>query len=426
MAQPGQKKQSIPPRNNRSSNTKRRSGGSVRLKTFQFEGTSQLNNEAVRGEVQAVNEQEARRQLLYRNIKVVSLKQGKRKARKIKPHDITVFTRQLGSMLKAGLTLTQALTIIGRGNVNTTMANMVLAIRNDVEQGSSFTEALSRYPKYFDNLYLGMIEAGEGGGVLETSLDRISIQREKSAAMASSVRKALIYPVFVILVAVVVMTFMLVWILPAFKSLYEEMGATLPQITLFVIALSDFLVKWGLLIAVLIALAVYLFINRYRNSTAFKESVTRFLMKMPVIGYILQRSETARWARTFASLYGAGLPMTEILDLITKGSKNILFEKATHQIEAQVSQGESLVSSMRSLGSLFPPLFIQLAEVGEEAGTLDDMMGKAAEYFEDEVDRRVSTLESVFEPMIIVVLAVFVGFILLAMYLPIFNMAATV
>ena len=306
------------------------------------------------------------------------------------------------------------------------MANMVLAIRNDVEQGSSFTEALSRYPKYFDNLYLGMIEAGEGGGVLENSLDRISIQREKSAAMVSSVRKALIYPVFVIVVAFVVMTLMLIWILPAFKSLYDEMGAALPQITVFVIALSDFLIKWGLLIVALIALAVYLFINRYRNSPAFKERVTRFLMKIPVLGYILQRLETARWARTFASLYGAGLPMPEILQLITKGAKNVLFEKATHQIEAQVSQGESLVSSMRSLGSLFPPLFVQLAEVGEEAGTLDDMMSKAAEYFEDEVDRRTSTLASVFEPMIIVVLAVFIGFILLAMYMPIFNMASTV
>ncbi len=424
MAQQGQRKRpNVPPRN-RPSNTRRRSGG--RLKTFQFEGTSQLNNETVRGEVQAVNEQDARRQLLYRNVKIIRLKQGKRRARKIKPHDITVFTRQLGSMLKAGLTLTQALTIIGRGNVNSTMANMVLAIRNDVEQGSSFTEALSRYPKYFDNLYLGMIEAGEGGGVLENSLDRISIQREKSAAMVSSVRKALIYPVFVIVVAFVVMTLMLIWILPAFKSLYDEMGAALPQITVFVIALSDFLIKWGLLIVALIALAVYLFINRYRNSPAFKERVTRFLMKIPVLGYILQRLETARWARTFASLYGAGLPMPEILQLITKGAKNVLFEKATHQIEAQVSQGESLVSSMRSLGSLFPPLFVQLAEVGEEAGTLDDMMSKAAEYFEDEVDRRTSTLASVFEPMIIVVLAVFIGFILLAMYMPIFNMASTV
>ena len=244
--------------------------------------------------------------------------------------------------------------------------------------------------------------------------------------MVSSVRKALIYPVFVIVVAFVVMTLMLIWILPAFKSLYDEMGAALPQITVFVIALSDFLIKWGLLIVALIALAVYLFINRYRNSPAFKERVTRFLMKIPVVGYILQRLETARWARTFASLYGAGLPMPEILQLITKGAKNVLFEKATHQIEAQVSQGESLVSSMRSLGSLFPPLFVQLAEVGEEAGTLDDMMSKAAEYFEDEVDRRTSTLASVFEPMIIVVLAVFIGFILLAMYMPIFNMASTV
>ncbi|MCV2509230.1 MAG: type II secretion system F family protein, partial [Neisseriaceae bacterium] len=342
------------------SRQKHKSKKNSKLKTYEFEGVNQLTNEEARGQVQAINEKEARRQLMYKNIKINKIKQVRRYNKRIKSKDITVFTRQLASMLKAGLTITQALSIVAGGNSNETMAMMVLDIKNEIEQGSSFTSALAKYPRYFDGLYLGLIRAGESGGLLDDSLARIATQREKNAKLINNVRKALIYPMVVILVAVGVVLFMLIWILPIFKEFYDDAGATLPWITRELLSLSDFLTSWGgLFLLVIIILSIVIFVWYYKTNMPFKEKITRMLLQTPLIGYIMQRAETSRWARTFAGLYGSGVPMTETLELIGSGSKNIIFKKATRQIEQQVSQGESLVSSIRSMEEIFPPLFIQ-------------------------------------------------------------------
>ncbi|QRN41263.1 MAG: type II secretion system F family protein [Neisseriaceae bacterium] len=404
---------------------KNKSKNNFRSKLYEFEGVNQITNEEVRGQAQAINEKEARRQLRYKNIKISKIKRSSRYRKKIRSKDITVFTRQIASMLKAGLPLIQALVIIASGNTNSNMAMMVFDIKNEIEQGSSLTNALAKYPKYFDGLYLGLVRAGESSGLLEDSLDRIATQREKNAKLINNVRRALIYPSVVICVSISVVLFMLICILPIFKGFYDDAGAALPWITTAVISLSDFIMHWGgLLVLIILILLITTFIWRYKNNIQLREKVTRVALQLPLIGYIIQRAEASRWARTFVCLYGSGMPMTEALALISESSKNIIFQKATYQIEQQVLQGESLVSSIRSMEEIFPPLFIQLAEVGEEAGTLEEMMNNAADCFDEEVSSTVSTLESILEPVIIVVLGIIVGIILIAIYLPIFNLAS--
>lgn len=306
------------------------------------------------------------------------------------------------------------------------MAAMVLDIKKEIEQGNSLTHALEKYPKYFDGLYIGLVKAGETGGLLDTALNRVATQREKSDKLIRSVRKALIYPIFVVSVGVAVMVFMLVWVLPLFKKVYEDMSAELPAITRWFISFSDFLIKWGPAIVLSMIVIIMVFVYYYRSRIPFRKKVTTFLMQLPIFGFIMQRSESSRWARTFASLYAAGVPMTDILKLIVNSTKNILFKQATQEIHLQVEQGESLISSIISHEKLFPPLFVQLAEVGEEAGTLEEMMNKVSDYFDEEVDLRVSTLESMMESIIISVLAIFVGTLALAIYLPIFNFGTLV
>lgn len=404
----------------------RRLNKGTRLKTFEFEGFDETNKEETQGRVRAVNDKEARRQLVYKNIRIKKIKPVRKFEKRIKGADITIFTRQLSSMMKAGVPLTQSLNVIARGFSNQTMAAMVLDIKKEIEQGNSLTHALEKYPKYFDGLYIGLVKAGETGGLLDTALNRVATQREKSDKLIRSVRKALIYPIFVVSVGVAVMVFMLVWVLPLFKKVYEDMSAELPAITRWFISFSDFLIKWGPAIVLSMIVIIMVFVYYYRSRIPFRKKVTTFLMQLPIFGFIMQRSESSRWARTFASLYAAGVPMTDILKLIVNSTKNILFKQATQEIHLQVEQGESLISSIISHEKLFPPLFVQLAEVGEEAGTLEEMMNKVSDYFDEEVDLRVSTLESMMESIIISVLAIFVGTLALAIYLPIFNFGTLV
>ncbi|MFH4356312.1 MAG: type II secretion system F family protein [Neisseriaceae bacterium] len=399
-------------------------GRRAKLRTYEFQGINQLTQEEARGRIQAANDKEARWQLLYRNIKISSLKPVRIRNRKLKAKDITVFTRQLASMLRAGLPLTQALNIIGKGSTNQSMAAVVFDLRNQVEQGSTLTSVLEKYPKYFDGFYTGLVRAGETGGLLEVSLNRIALQREKTGKLLGNVRRALLYPAFVLLTAIGVMFFMLVWVLPVFKDLYKSVGAELPALTQALIGFSNLLLHWGWLLLLIAIAAGVIFVWAYRNNLAFKIWITGTLMRLPLFGMIIQRAEASRWARTFANLYAAGVPMTEVLALVAKSSKNILFRQGTERIRAQVSQGESLVSSIVSCGELFPPLFIQLTEVGEEAGTLEEMMYRIADYFEEEVNSKVSTLETVFEPLMVVALGVLVAILLIAMYMPIFNFAS--
>lgn len=404
----------------------RRLNKGTRLKTFEFEGFDETNKEETQGRVRAVNDKEARRQLVYKNIRIKKIKPVRKFEKRIKGTDITIFTRQLSSMMKAGVPLMQSLNVIARGFSNQSMAAMVLDIKKEIEQGNSLTHALEKYPKYFDGLYIGLVKAGETGGLLDTALNRVATQREKSDKLIRSVRKALIYPIFVVSVGVAVMVFMLVWVLPLFKKVYEDMSAELPAITRWFISFSDFLIKWGPAIVLSMIVIIMVFVYYYRSRIPFRKKVTTFLMQLPIFGFIMQRSESSRWARTFASLYAAGVPMTDILKLIVNSTKNILFKQATQEIHLQVEQGESLISSIISHEKLFPPLFVQLAEVGEEAGTLEEMMNKVSDYFDEEVDLRVSTLESMMESIIISVLAIFVGTLALAIYLPIFNFGTLV
>lgn len=396
-------------------------------KTYEFEGVN-LKNEEVKGQVEAKDEKDARRQLLYRHIKIKKIKVVRKKfSRKIRNKDITIFTRQLAAMLKAGIPIVQSLDIIAKGASKETLNILLQDIRNRLEQGSSLTEALQAYPKYFDALYCGLVHSGETSGLLDATLERIALQREKNARLKGNVIRAMVYPFVVIVISLAVIIFMLIWVIPIFKELYQSMNVELPWLTRKVLAVSDFFTSWiGIsLVLVLIALGVFC-VKTFKTNDLFREKVTRWILKIPLLGSLLIKSEVAKWSRTFGSLYGAGLPMPETLALISNETKNILYKKVSSQIQVQVSQGENLGSCVGYHEDLFPPIFVQLIEVGEESGTLEEMMNKSADYFDEEVDTQVSVIQTLLEPIVIVVLGVVVGILLISMYMPLFDMSANI
>lgn len=395
-------------------------------KRFIFEGRHSASDKLVNGEVSAFTEEEARKKLAKRGIRPLQITRVKTSSkRKITQEDITVFTRLLSTMIKAGLPLMQAFEIVARGHGNPSMTEMLMEIRGEVEQGSSLSRAFSNHPKYFDRFYCNLVAAGETGGVLESLLDKLAIYKEKTQAIRKKVKTALTYPVSVIAVAIGLVFVMMIFVLPAFKEVYANMGAELPALTQTVMDMSDFFVSYGWMVLIALGFAIYGFLKLKARSIKIQRRMDAILLRMPIFGDIVRKGTIARWGRTTATLIAAGVPLVDVLDSTAGAAGNLIYEEATREIRTRVIQGLSMTSGMRAT-ELFPNMMLQMSSIGEESGSLDDMLNKAAEFYEDEVDNAVGRLSAMMEPIIIVILGLVIGTLLVAMYLPLFNLGNVV
>jgi type IV pilus assembly protein PilC len=347
------------------------------------------------------------------------------KGGRVNPGDIAVFSRQLATMLAAGIPLVQAFEIVGSGHEKPAMQKLILDIKADVEGGTSLHEALGKHPLHFDDLYVNLVEAGEQAGALESLLDKVATYKEKTEALKKKIKKALFYPAAVLVVAVVVTVVLLLFVIPQFESLYKGFGADLPAFTQMVINLSRFLQHNGIYVAIVAGIAIYVFFYFRKRSRAMREFLDRVSLKVPVIGPILNKAAIARYARTLSTMFSAGVPLVEALDSVAGATGNIVYEKAVRQMRDEVSTGQRLQRSMENTG-LFPNMVNQMIAVGEESGALDEMSGKVATFYEAEVDNAVDAMSSLLEPLIMVILGVVVGSLVIAMYLPIFKLGSVV
>ena len=398
---------------------------SIKEIVFEWEGKDK-NGKVVRGEIRSGGEAAVNASLRRQGILVTKVKKRRLSGgRSIKQKDIAVFTRQLATMMKAGVPLLQAFDIVGRGSTNPRMTRLLTEIRQDVETGTSLSAALRKHPLYFNSLYCNLVEAGEAGGILEALLERLALYEEKTVQLKNKIKSALIYPVAVMVVAFVVLTVIMLFVIPAFKEVFSSFGADLPAPTLFVIALSEFFVSyWYLIFGVLIG-GGYFFFESWRRSERMQDFMDRVLLKIPVFGNLINKAVIARWTRTLSTMFAAGVPLVEALDSVGGAAGNAVYRKATEQIQRDVSTGSALTTSMQTTG-VFPTMVLQMSAIGEESGSLDHMLGKAAEFYEDEVDEMVKGLSSLMEPFIIVILGVLIGGIVVSMYLPIFKLGAVV
>jgi type IV pilus assembly protein PilC len=348
-----------------------------------------------------------------------------RRGGKVNAGDIAVFSRQLATMLAAGIPLVQAFEIVGNGNDKPAMQKLVLDIKADVEGGTSLHEALGKHPLYFDDLYVNLVEAGEQAGALESLLDKVATYKEKTEALKKKIKKALFYPAAVIVVAVIVTVVLLIFVIPQFESLYKGFGADLPAFTQMVINLSRFVQRDGVYIAIVLGFMVWAFIYFKKRSKAMREFLDRAILKVPVIGPILNKAAIARYARTLSTMFAAGVPLVEALESVAGATGNIVYEHAVLKMRDEVSTGQRLQRAMEQTG-LFPNMVNQMIAVGEESGSLDEMSGKVATFYEAEVDNAVDAMSSLLEPLIMVVLGVLVGGLVIAMYLPIFKLGSVV
>jgi type IV pilus assembly protein PilC len=344
---------------------------------------------------------------------------------RVKAEDIAVFSRQLATMLAAGIPLVQSFEIVGNGNDKPAMQKLILDIKVDIEGGTSLHEALGKHPLHFDDLFVNLVEAGEQAGALETLLDKIATYKEKTEALKKKVKKALFYPSAVLAVAVIVTVILLIFVIPQFESLFKGFGADLPAFTKFVIGMSRWLQANGIVFGLVIAGAVWTFFYFQKRSKALREWLDRAMLKLPIIGPILYKSAIARFARTLATMFAAGVPLVEALESVAGATGNIVFENAVMKMRDEVATGQRLQRAMENTG-LFPNMVIQMIAVGEEAGALDAMSGKVATFYEAEVDNAVDSMSSLLEPLIMAILGVLVGGLVIAMYLPIFKLGAVV
>jgi type IV pilus assembly protein PilC len=344
---------------------------------------------------------------------------------KVKPEDVAIFSRQLATMLAAGIPLVQSFEIVGNGNDNPAMQKLILDIKADVEGGTSLHEALARHPLYFDDLYINLVEAGEQAGALESLLDKIATYKEKTEALKKKVKKALFYPAAVLVVAIVVTLILLIFVIPQFESLFKGFGAELPAFTQFVIDLSEFVQEKGIFIAMVVGAAGYAFFYFKKRSKKMREVLDRITLKVPIIGPIMNKAAIARYARTLSTMFAAGVPLVEALNSVAGATGNIVYENAVLAMRDEVATGTRLQQAMENTG-LFPNMVIQMVAVGEEAGALDEMSGKVATFYEADVDNAVDSMSSLLEPLIMAILGVLVGGLVIAMYLPIFKLGAVV
>lgn len=347
------------------------------------------------------------------------------KGKKIKPLDIAFFSRQMATMMKAGVPLLQSFDIISEGHDNPNMRKLVDDIKQEVAAGHSFATALRQKPLYFDDLFCNLVDAGEQAGALETLLDRVATYKEKTESLKAKIKKAMTYPIAVVIVAFIVTGILLLKVVPQFQTIFEGFGAELPAFTLMVIGLSKIVQDYWWMILAGIGLSIFLFRRAYRTSEKFRNGLDRALLKVPVIGPLLYKSAVARYARTLSTTFAAGVPLVEALDSVAGATGNVVFKNAVNKVKQDVSTGMQLNFSMRSTG-VFPMLAIQMTAIGEESGALDSMLDKVATYYEDEVDNMVDSLTSLMEPMIMAFLGVIVGGLVIAMYLPIFKLGQVV
>ena len=392
---------------------------------FEWEGKDR-NGKIVRGELRAGGEAMVSATLRRQGILVNKVKKRRVSGgSSIKQKDIAVFTRQIATMMRAGVPLLQSFDIVARGATNPRLTRLLNDIRQDVETGTSLSSAFRKHPMYFDALYCNLVEAGEAGGILEALLDRLAIYQEKTVAIKNKIKSALTYPIAVLTVAFVVVAVIMIFVIPAFKDVFTSFGADLPAPTLIVIAMSEFFVSYWWAIFGAIGGGLYFFIQTWKRSEKMQKRMDRILLKMPIFGGLLFKSAVARWTRTLSTMFAAGVPLVEALDSVGGAAGNAVFAEATEQIQKDVSTGTSLTNAMQA-ANLFPVMVLQMSAIGEESGALDQMLGKAADFYEQEVDEAVKALSSLMEPFIIVILGTLIGGIVVSMYLPIFKIGQVV
>ena len=395
---------------------------------FQYEGKDK-GGRLVRGEVMATSEAIAKAQLRKQNITPSKLKQKKvrKSGKKITPGDIAAFARQLTTMMRAGVPMIQSFEITGRGHENPNMQDLILALKADVEGGINLADAMEKHPLQFDNLFVQLVRAGEQSGALETLLDKVATYKEKTEALKKKIKSAMGYPIAVLVVAGIVSAILLIFVVPQFKSVFASFGADLPAFTLFVIAMSEFMQAWWFPIALVLGGIVTAFIEANKRSPAFRKAMDRLKLKMPVLGDIMRKGAIARWSSTMATMFAAGVPLVEAMDSVAGASGNIIYEEATLLMKEDIASGTQLQISMRTHGSdLFANMVIQMVSIGEESGQLDNMLGKVADFYEEEVNNAVDGLTALMEPMIMAFLGVVIGGLVIAMYLPIFKLGSVV
>jgi len=392
---------------------------------FSWEGKDK-SGKVVKGELKAVSEAAVNATLRRQGIIIGKVKQVKGKSGgKVSGKDLSLFTRQLATMMKAGVPLLQAFEIVGKGASNPAVGRLLLDIKTDVETGSPLHAAFRKYPLYFDTLYCNLVAAGEQAGILETLLDRLATYQEKTLAIKSKIKSALFYPIAIIAVAFIITAIIMIFVIPAFKQVFTNFGADLPAPTLFVMAISDWFVAYWYIIFPAIGGGIYGFLESWKRSLAVQIFMDKVMLKLPVFGHLVRISTIARWTRTLSTMFAAGVPLVEALDSVGGASGNWVYTAATKEIQAQVMTGTALTVAMNDSG-VFPSMVLQMCQIGEETGALDGMLGKVADFFEQEVDDAVEALSSLMEPMIMVVLGTLIGGMVIAMYLPIFKMGQAV
>lgn len=393
--------------------------------TFVWEGKDRAGK-ALKGEIRSSSESLVQSSLRRKGILPTKIKkQAVKRGKKITGKDIAVFTRQLATMMRAGVPMLQAFDIVSKGHVNPNMTKMLMEIKSEVEQGNSLQTAFRKYPNYFDPLFCNLVGAGEQAGILDLLLERLASYQEKMIAIKGKIKSALTYPVAIMGVALIVVAVIMIFVIPAFKEIFASFGAELPAPTLIVMAMSDFMVKWWWLVFGIMGGGIYFFMQTWKRSPAFAAKMDVFMLKIPVFGELIRKSSLARWTRTLSTMFAAGVPMIEALDSVGGASGNHVYLMATRAIQNEISTGTALAVAMQNTGE-FPNLAVQMTAIGEESGALEDMLNKVADFYDQEVDEIVDSLSALMEPMIMVVLGVLVGGMVVAMYLPIFKLGAVV
>ncbi|MCB1975728.1 MAG: type II secretion system F family protein [Nitrosomonas sp.] len=399
-------------------------GKEVKEVSFLWEGKDK-NGKQLKGEMRAAGTVVVTSSLRRQGIRVTKVKEVSQSGGKVTDKDITLFTRQLATMMKSGVPLLQAFDIVGKGHSNRALSKLLMDIKTDVETGSNLADAFRKYPLYFDNLFCNLVGAGEAAGILDTLLDRLATYKEKIQAIKGKIKSALFYPLSIIVVAFVITAVMMIFVIPSFKDLFDNFGADLPAPTLFIMTISDFFVDYWWAIFGCLGGSIYAFLYTWKRSVALQRIMDRMMLKLPVFGEVIRKATIARWSRTLSTMFAAGVPLVESLDSVAGACGNYIYFEATKKIQVDVSVGNTLTSSMVNT-ELFPNMVIQMVAIGEEAGSLDAMLSKIADFFEAEVDDAVEALSSLMEPLIMVVLGTLIGGMVVAMYLPIFKMGMAV
>ncbi|MEO8038943.1 MAG: type II secretion system F family protein [Betaproteobacteria bacterium] len=392
---------------------------------FAWEGRDK-QGKIVKGDLRASGEAVVKTTLRRQGIQVLKVKkQRTRFGGKVTEKDITLFTRQLATMMKAGVPLLQSFDIVGKGHANPAVAKLLMDIKNEVETGNSLTTAFRKYPLHFDALFCNLVAAGEQAGILDSLLDRLATYKEKILAIKGKIKSALFYPISIVVVAFIITAVIMIFVIPAFKDLFTSFGADLPGPTLFVMAVSDFFVSYWWLIFSIIGGGIWFFFYTWKRSKKMQSVMDRLVLRLPVFGAVIRKATIARWTRTLSTMFAAGVPLVEALESVGGAAGNFVYYEATRRIQNEVSTGTSLTAAMQN-SEVFPNMVIQMVSIGEESGSLDGMLSKVADFFEREVDDAVDALSSLMEPMIMVVLGTLIGGMVIAMYLPIFKMGQAI